>query len=82
MMHWFLPWGWEFGPGLFHWRGAMGLLFLAVVGLIVYLVVRGETKKKQGGAGSEETALEILKKRYARGEITREEFERMKKDLS
>jgi putative membrane protein len=31
---------------------------------------------------SAESALEILKKRYAKGEITKEEFDRMKKDIA
>ena len=38
----------------------------------------GEHHKESGGL---ETALEILKKRYAKGEITKEEFDQMKKDI-
>jgi putative membrane protein len=31
--------------------------------------------------GERDTALEILKKRYAKGEITKDEFANMKKDI-
>jgi putative membrane protein len=41
--------------------------------------VRGEKWMKRGQG--DETALDILKKRYAKGEITRQEYEEMKKEL-
>ena len=69
-------WGhmsWGYG-GVFMW-----LLFLLLIGVVIYFVVRGEKWMKRGG--SDETPLDILKKRYARGEITRQEYEAMKKDL-
>lgn len=34
------------------------------------------------GASGGESALDILKRRYARGEITREQFEQMRRDVS
>ena len=43
----------------------------------IYLIV----KARRGGSGRE-TPLEILNKRYAKGEITEEEFDRMKRHLS
>lgn len=52
---------------------------LAIVGAI-YLVklVAGGVR----GGEAKETAMDILRKRYARGEITKEEFEKMKGDLT
>ena len=69
-------WGhmsWGYG-GLFMW-----LIFLALIGVVVYFIVRGEKWTKRGGI--DETPLEILKKRYARGEVTKQEYDKMKKDL-
>jgi len=72
-MHWMNGWGGGFG-GIF-----MILFWVLIIVGIVYLVkiVAGGTNTGE----KKEDALEILKKRYARGEISREEFEEKKKDL-
>lgn len=57
----------------------MWLIFLVLIGIAIYFVVRGEKWMKRGR--SEETVLDILKKRYAKGEITEQEYEKMKKEL-
>lgn len=51
------------------------LLFLAFI-LIIWWVI------KSGGLGSKESAEEILKKRLAKGEITKKEYESLKKEIS
>jgi putative membrane protein len=52
---------------------------LVVLG-VVYLVkmISGRGKREEA---AQETALDILKKRYAKGEISKEEFEEKKKDV-
>jgi len=74
-------WGWYGGYGM----GPVGWLFmflfwgLIIVGLV--LLIRWLWDHGRPGMGSAEAPLDILKRRYARGEITKEEFERMKQDL-
>jgi putative membrane protein len=58
----------------------MWLLIITVIILAAYLLIR-ETKKKDMGAPQLETPIEILKKRYARGEISKEQFEEMKRHI-
>ncbi len=73
-------WG-DYGSG---W-GGMGLGMLLIWGLVIaaiVVLVRGGWRSDVGvGRGADKNALEILKERYARGEIGREEFEQKKRDL-
>lgn len=67
--------------GFFPFLSILKLLVgFGILTLIVFLVVRAS----KGGlmVGSESgKALEILKERYAKGEITEEEFKKIKKEL-
>ncbi|PKN52024.1 MAG: hypothetical protein CVU55_09130 [Deltaproteobacteria bacterium HGW-Deltaproteobacteria-13] len=58
----------------------MGLLFLIILGVAIYFFVQYLMSKNAVGQ-AQETPIDILKKRYAKGELTKEEFDRMKNDL-
>ena len=72
-----------FGVG---WMGLMGLFWLVVIGLVVWAFAAAANRHGEigpsGQIGGTESALEILKKRYAKGEINKAEYEEKKKDLS
>jgi putative membrane protein len=62
----------------------MPIFWIAVILICLYFIFGRRTSARpwEPGQGREaETALDILKKRYAKGEITKEEFEQMKQDI-
>ena len=73
---------WINGPwGGFPWMWIFPLIFLVVILLVLF---RGGNWAMCGGHrrhGRGESARELLDKRYARGEISREEYQQMKNDL-
>ncbi len=62
----------------------MPIFWIVMIGLCLYFIFgRGGAKRpwEPGRSPEGETALDILKKRYAKGEISKDEFERMKRDI-
>jgi putative membrane protein len=65
------------------WGFGMMLMMLVVWGLVIVGLVLGlRWLLSQGRESQSDAALDILRQRYARGEIDKEEFEARKRDLS
>lgn len=76
------------GPSSWEWMiyfGLPALLQATFISVGVYLGVRFGLKKilsKTGSSGSKpEDAMEVVRGRYARGEISRKEYEQLRDDL-
>jgi putative membrane protein len=77
--------GWFYGYGgsWLWWLGPLFMVFfwgLVITGVVLF--IKRLTRFPRGGESlGEDSALELLKKRYVKGEIGREEFEEKKKVL-
>ncbi len=84
MMGWDSSWGWPmmFG-GVLVWGGLLVLLVW-----LLPSAIRSNTRDRSDLSGYEprsmatdQTPLELLQSRYAKGEISRDEYMRMRQDL-
>lgn len=74
-------WGGMGGSGF--WLGSilMILFWLIIIAGAIFIIYALVNPQRSAPPKAGETPLEILQKRYAKGEISKEEFEEKKKDL-
>ena len=82
------PWGWHYdmmggGWGIFMFIFMLLFWGLIIAGIIILVrfIFPALGSRGAGDTKTSEDAIEILKRRYARGEIQKTEFEEKKKDL-
>ena len=71
--------GWDVG-NMMGWFGG-GIMMVLFWAAVIYFIVWLVRNNKMNGV-DDKKALNILKERYAKGEIDKKEFEEKKKDLS
>lgn len=75
------PWymyGWGNGLG---WLSSIAFWVLVAFFIVMLFRLIGDQHSEEEHESSKKTPLDILKERYAKGEINKKEFGQMKKDL-
>lgn len=74
-------WGWGHGGGPGFWWPLIPLLWIGLIGTVIWFVARrsgthrmGDAAASAAGSSQGPTARQILAERYARGEISTEEY--------
>ena len=73
-----------FGEGLGWWTPFFGGFWLLAYGLALFALIVWSVSKltQSNSSATKASALDIAKERYAKGEITKEEYENYRKNLS
>ena len=66
--------------GMFIGGGFMWLIWILII-VVVFVAVKAMIGTGASSSGQQDSPLEILQKRFARGEIDEEEFKRRKNEL-
>ena len=73
---------WGAHEGMGWWMVLGSVWFVLFWGAVIYFIVSAVGRTSGGGMpGSRETPLDILKRRYAAGEISEKDYERMREEL-
>ena len=79
----FYEWSWEM-HSKWGWVWVLGMILMVLLFWVIFflgLVVAVRWMLGKGRRKTADKAMEILRQRYARGEITKEDFEAKKNDL-
>jgi putative membrane protein len=80
MMHWWFYNGWWSAAG--PWMMLMMLVFWAAVIVGIVLLVKWLVEQPTASTGTRrQSPLDILNERYARGELTPDQYQQMRRDL-
>ncbi len=71
-----MHYGWGMG-----WGWITGLIILVIFIAVIWIAARAFSNGRMNYSSSQKSALDILKERYARGEISKEEYEEKKRDI-
>jgi putative membrane protein len=69
------------GMGMMMWGILGSVVGLVVIFVFVFAVAMAVKRLWKTNPSGREDALELLKKRYARGEISKDEYEKVKRDI-
>ena len=75
---------WEAHDGMGWWMVMGGAFWILLIGTLLYLLLNSAWRSSgapTSGPATPESPLDILKRRYAQGELSDEDFERMRRTL-